>query len=139
MNGLLLDTNVVSEMTKSPADPRVVAFLQVQRHLWLSAIVIHELEFGIQILPQGRRRNLLRDANQRLVANFNGRILPLGRLEAEQAAAPRVRAQSCGHMLKLADALVAGTALANRLSVATRNVKHFVGLGVAIVNPWETP
>ena len=33
MNGLLLDTNVVSEMTKSPADPRVVAFLQVQRHL----------------------------------------------------------------------------------------------------------
>ena len=139
MNGLLLDTNVVSEMTKSPADPRVVAFLQVQRHLWLSAIVIHELEFGIQILPQGRRRNLLRDANQRLVANFNGRILPLGRLEAEQAAALRVRAQSCGHMLKLADALVAGTALANRLSVATRNVKHFVGLGVAIVNPWETP
>ena len=137
MSGLLLDTNVVSEMTKNPPHPGVVEFLQEQRDLWLSVMVIHELEVGIQKLPRGTRRNLLSGANQKLLANFSGRILGIGRSEAEWAASFRVRARRDGWMLQLADALIAGTAKARDLSVVTRNVKDFDRLGVEVINPWE--
>jgi len=53
-NGYLLDTNVVSEVIgRSPTDERVAAFLEERGDLWLSAVVIHELEYGL-LLPQGR-------------------------------------------------------------------------------------
>ena len=46
MNGFLLDTNVVSEIVKAVPAPRVIAFLSGQPDLWLSPVVLHELEFG---------------------------------------------------------------------------------------------
>ena len=60
MNGLLLDTNVVSEMTKSVPYPEVAEIMATRRDLWLSVIVIHELQYGISILDEGRRRDGLR-------------------------------------------------------------------------------
>ena len=56
MPGYLLDTNVVSETTKDQPEPSVIDFLSRQTDLWLSSLVIHELEFGVQLAPQGRRR-----------------------------------------------------------------------------------
>ena len=43
----------------------------------------------------------------------------------------------CGRVLHLGDALIAGTARAHNLAIATRNVGDFSGLDVATVNPWE--
>ena len=59
MNGFLLDTNVVSELTRTEPNSNVIAFLSEHQDLWLSAIVVHELEFGLQLLPDGQRRDLL--------------------------------------------------------------------------------
>ena len=56
MTGFLLDTNVVSELTRDRPDPRVVAFLSAQPDLWLSTLVLHELEYGLELLPAGSRR-----------------------------------------------------------------------------------
>ena len=55
MTAYLLDTNVISESTKSMPHPLVIAFLAEQDDLWLSPIVLHELEFGLQLLSQGRQ------------------------------------------------------------------------------------
>ena len=136
MTGFLLDTNVVSEPMRDAPDPRVVAFLSRQQDLWLSAVVLHELEFGVDLLPPGRRREGIAAALSALVGLYEDRILPLGRAEASRAAAFRAQARRSGRVLDLADALIAGTADAHDLALATRDVRDFEGLGLALVDPW---
>ena len=135
MSGFLLDTNVISELTKDAPDSRVVAFLNEQPDLWLSTVVIHELEFGLQLLPAGRRRERLATAQEALLNEYADRILPMGRGEAEIAAMLRAAARRAGKTI-YADALIAGTAQAHNLIIATQNVPDFEGMGVAIINPW---
>ena len=137
MIGCLLDTNVVSETIRSNPHSRVAAFLTERDDLWLSSIVIHELEYGVRRLLQGRRRAGLQADLLRFTTEYEDRILPLDRTGAEWAAQFRVRAQHSGLTLNLGDALIAGTAKAHDLAVATRNVREFEGLGVDVVNPWE--
>ena len=96
------------------------------------------MEYGIQRLPRGQRRNRLRAAVDNIVASFSDRILPLERNGAELAAIYRVQAQREGRRLRISDALIAGIAKANDLTIATRNVRDFDALGIPIVNPWET-
>ena len=136
MRGCLLDTNVVSELTRDVPDPRVVAFLSGRAELWLPAIVVHELEFGLALLPPGRRRDAIDAALSAFVALYEDRILPLGRAEAAHAAALGARARRSGRVLDLGDALIAGTAVAHDLAVATRNVRDFQDLGLDLADPW---
>ena len=139
MTGVLLDTNVVSELTRETPDSRVLAFLAGHDDLWLSAVVLHELDFGVGLLPPGRRRDGISAALSAFVTEYEDRILPVGRPEARQAAALRARAHRSGRVLDLGDALIAGTASANDLSVATRNVRDFDGLGLDVIDPWRPP
>jgi len=139
MTGVLLDTNVVSELTRETPDSRVIAFLAGHDDLWLSAVVLHELDFGVGLLPLGRRRDDISAALSAFVTEYEDRILPVGRSEARQAAALRARAHRSGRVLDLGDALIAGTASANDLSVATRNVRDFDGLGLDVIDPWRAP
>ena len=137
MTGVLLDTNVVSELTRETPDSRVLAFLAGHDDLWLSAVVLHELDFGVGLLPPGRRRDSISAALSAFVTEYEDRIMPVGRSEARQAAALRARAHRSGRVLDLGDALIAGTASANDLSVATRNVRDFDGLGLDVIDPWR--
>ena len=139
MNGYLLDTNVISEVIRSTPHARVVTFLTAHDELWLSSIVIHELEYGLQRLAQGQRRSNLQDSLLGIIAEYEDRILPVERVGAEWAAKFRVHAQRSGRTLDLGDALIAGTAKTHDLAIATRNVRDFEGLEVEVVNPWETP
>ncbi len=138
MSRFLVDTNVVSELTKRPPDELVVAFLTEQDDLWLSTIVLHELEFGVNLLPQGSRRNRIAATLSRFVAEYEDRILPVNRQVAEEAAKLRAQSHRSGRDLRLGDALIAGTATAHNLTVATRNIKDFQGLDIDIINPWES-
>ena len=139
MTGFLLDTNVISELTRDTPDPKVVAFLTAEGDLWLSSIVLHELEYGLAILPQGQRLNRLRTMHSQLVAAFTDRILPLDRSGAEWAAQFRAEARHMGRPMDLGDALIAGVARANQLTVATRNVVDFEVAAIDTVNPWGVP
>ena len=137
MSGYLLDTNVVSELTKEEPAPTVVDFLNAHDDLWLSVIVVEELELGIQLLPEGRRRDGLREWLTQLLADFGDRIAPIGRREAEWAASFQARAHRTGGELDIGDALIAGTAMANELTIVTRNVRDFEGIGIEVFNPWK--
>ena len=137
MSGALLDTNVVSEIMRPAPNPQVLAFLRDQTELWLSVIVMHELEFGLARLPPGGRHDRMRAAMVGFTNMYEDRVLPLQRTEAEQAALLRVKARQSGRTLLLADALIAGTAVVNGLSVATRNISDFGYLDVGVINPWE--
>ena len=136
MSEFLVDTNVLSELVAPDPDSNVVAFLNSQPVLWMSAVVVHELQFGLHQLPVGYRRSRLDSVLMAFVDSFSDRILPVGRREAEQAAALRGQARQQGRTIHLADGLIMGTALVHGLGVATRNVVDFADCGIDVVNPW---
>ena len=136
MNGVLLDTNVVSETARLAPDPNVLAFLAGDYDFWLSAVVVHELEFGVQLMAPGRRRDVIAAA-VRSITGQTRRIVPVGIAEAEHAAELRARARRSGRVLDLGDSLIAATAAVRRLAVATRNTGDFEGLDVRVINPWS--
>ena len=137
MSRFLLDTNVVSEVTKERPAHQVMTFLEEQQDLWLSTIVLHELEFGLLLLPEGRRRERLRISLSEFIAAYGDRILPLDGAAAEWAARFRVQARRFSKTLDLGDALIAGTAKSNDLTITTRNTNDFDYLDIEVLNPWE--
>lgn len=138
MSGYLLDTTVIAELTNAFPNPGVLAFLAEHDELWLSAVVLHELELGLQLLPQGQGRDGLRRTLGELSSEFGDRILPLGRREAEWAARLKAQARLAGQSPRDRDALVAGTAKAHDLVIAAPAGQDFDGLDIAMTDPWQT-
>ena len=138
MTGYLLDTNVISELTRDNPDSRVIDFLAERDDVWVSTVLIHEVEYGVRLLPQGTRRNRLSSMQSAILSGYAHRVLPLDRAGAEWAAEFRAIARRSGHIVDIGDALIAGIARANDLALATRNVADFVRLDVEVFNPWET-
>ena len=113
MSGVLLDTNVVSELTRPAPDKRVVAYLRDLDRAFISAVTVHELQYGIARLPAGKRRNSLSRVVDRLLVEYEDAILPVGRHEAYRAGGLRAMEESGGRVLHLADAFFAATAPVN--------------------------
>lgn len=137
MRGVLLDTNVISEITRPRPDERVVRFLEELNNGWLSMVTRHELRFGIALLRPGRRRDQLAEAVDGLLATYADRVLPIMEAEVNEAATLRARARVSGRVMHLADAFVAATATVHDLAIATRNVTDFAGFGLTVIDPWE--
>lgn len=137
MSGWLLDTNVVSELERPTPNAQVIAFLAEANDSYLSVITIHELSYGVQRAPAGRRRIALSRWLAALEADYATRILPIDRDVATNAAELRAKAVGDGFTVHLADALIAGSAVKYGLAIATRNTKDFEALGVRLSNPWS--
>jgi toxin FitB len=136
---ILIDTNVVSEPWKPVPDARVLDWLDAQaiETLFLSAITVAELRFGIAAMPEGKRRTVLHDRlEDEVLPLFSGRILPFD-LEASKAYATLMAAaRASGKAIGTADGYIAATALARGFSVATRDVSPFEAGGLSVINPW---
>jgi len=142
VSGFLLDTNIPSELIRARPERRVESwfYAQDEKSLYLCAISIGELRRGFVILSAGRRRaDLERWLEDDLLPRFRGRILPITYSIADRWGALDGECQLKGNPLNTADGLIAATALEHELTVVTRNVKDFAGLGVAVFNPWEKP
>jgi len=136
---ILIDTNVISELWKVEPYPAVLAWIDAQavETLYLSAITVAELRFGVATMPEGKRRSIYQDRLEReVLPAFTGRVLPFD-LEASQAYAELMaRAKSEGKAIGKADGYIAATAAARALTVATRDVAPFQATGLAVINPW---
>ncbi len=137
---ILIDTNVVSEPWKPVPDARVLDWLDAQavETLFLAAITIAELRFGIAAMPEGKRRTVLHDRLEgEVLPLFSGRVLPFD-LDASKAYATLMAAaRSAGKAIGTADGYIAATALAHGFSVATRDVSPFEAAGLNVINPWD--
>ncbi len=136
MKAYLLDTNVISEIMTAEPNQRVIDFLAHLKESYLSVITLHELHYGLQLLPEGQRRNTIANKLQNLLTHYNDYIIPVNQAIALQAALLRADAKQEGRIVHLADALIASTARVNNWVVATRNTNDFIDSGVDIINPW---
>jgi predicted nucleic acid-binding protein len=139
---IVLDTNVVSELMRPHPDPRVRAFLAARQleTLFLPSLVVAEIRYGLARLPDGQRRVGLGTLFEQLLAEgFEDRVLPFDSTCAATYATARAGRERAGRPIAMADALIAGTALAHGATLATRNTADFDGLGLALLNPWEMP
>jgi toxin FitB len=137
---ILLDTNVVSELMKAQPDSQVLAWLDAQSaaHIYTSAITLAEIELGIALLPDGKRKDALTAAAETVFTeDFAGSVLPFDQgcaIVYAQLVAVRIRS---GRPITTQDAEIAAIALHYNLHLATRNEKDFVGIeGLNLLNPW---
>jgi len=137
---ILIDTNVISELWKAEPNPGVLAWVDAQtvETLYLSAITVAELRFGLATMPEGKRRTIYQERlENEVLPTFTGRVLPFN-LDASQAYADLMaRAKVEGKAIGKADGYIAATASACGLMVATRDISPFEAAGLKIVNPWE--
>ncbi len=132
----LVDANVLSEPTKPTPDESVVRWLREnEAELVISSVVLGELEYGILLLPSGRRRTRLQHW-----FDEGMKRLPLLDFDAKAASAWAqllARLKKKGLAMPIKDSLIAATALAHGLTVATRNTNDFRRAGVPLVNPFD--
>lgn len=137
---ILLDTNVISALMQPLPDPSVVAWLdrQSEREIWTSTVSLFEVEYGLNLMPVGKRRAHLETALTALFGRvLRGQIADFDPRAATEAGRLMARRQRQGRDYEALDAMIAAIAVTRRASLATRNVKHFEDLSIKVVNPWE--
>ena len=140
MTGFLLDTNVLSEFSRTgEPDQHVKRWLKAtaEESLFASVLTFAEIRRGIELLPVGKRRTQLEQWQEDLQTSFETRLLPVTKAIGDRWALLSSQAQRRGTPLASIDGLIAATALEHDLTLVTRNVQDFTGLGVPILNPWE--
>ncbi len=137
MTHYLFDTNILSELARPEPQQSLVDFVASAPIAWLSTITLHELEYGIALIPKGARRDAIKQFIDGLVGTYSDYIIPIGQREAQEAAYLRALFKQQEKVLHLADSLIAGTAKVHHLTVVTRNIKDFEGLGVLVENPFK--
>lgn len=137
---IVLDTNVISELWKIEPNSDVLAWIDAQtvETLYLSAVTVAELRYGLATMPAGKRRTIYQERlENEVLPTFAGRVLPFD-LEASKAYAELMaRAREGGKAIAKADGYIAATAAAHGLIVATRDTSPFEAGGLAVINPWE--
>jgi predicted nucleic acid-binding protein len=136
---IILDTNVLSEPLRKTPEPRVVAWIDAQplHTLYLSAITVAELRFGVASMPAGRRRDVLRERLEtRVLPLFAGRVLAFDSTASIAYAELMATARAAGAAIGTADGYIAATASAANMAVATRDCAPFQAAGVSVIDPW---
>lgn len=136
----ILDTNVLSALMRQVPDERVVAWLdqQPRSSIWITAITVLEVRFGLQVMPGGRRRSILIDNFEALLEKMGRRVAPFDLAAAQQAGDLMAARQKKGRPGDLRDTMIAGIVLAQHATLATRNTAHFEDASIPLINPWST-
>ena len=132
----LADTNVLSEPTKPRPNAAVIEWLRHhESELVVSPIVLGELQYGILLLPAGRRRTRLLTWFAEGAQRFP--VLDFDTATADAWAQLLARLKQKGKAMPIKDSLIAAVAKKHGLVVATRNVADFKHAGIKVVNPFD--
>lgn len=135
----LIDTNVVSETTKKMPNPSVIEWLKSRRadQIFISAITVAEIKYGIEAAPVGARRTALEQWYRASIGGRSAQLLPIDLAVAEAWGLLRRRTETARQTMPLMDGFIAATAEVYGLTVVTRNVRDFQVWGGPIFNPWS--
>lgn len=137
---IVLDTNVISEAIRVQPDRTVASWLSLQppSTLFTTTITQAELLYGLELLPEGKRRRDLTDAVRAILNDeFRGRVLSFDTPSAEAYATITARRRARGKPISAFDAQIAAIAFSRGAQVATCNADDFEDCGVTIVDPWQ--
>lgn len=137
---IILDTNVISEPLRQTPSADVIEWIDEQplETLYLSAVTVAELRFGVAAMPASKRRDTLHtNLEQRVLPLFTGRVLAFDAAASVAYAALMTRARVAGLAIGTADGYIAAIACTHGMSVATRNTAPFDAAGVTVINPWR--
>ena len=136
----LLDTCVISELVRIRPEPRVLAWIESipEDRLHLSVLTLGELQKGIIKLDAGpRKRQLEKWLAEDVRTRFAGRILSLDEETLIRWGHIVGEGERRGRIWPLVDSLLAASAVANRLTLVTRNTADVQGMGTEILDPWQ--
>lgn len=137
---IILDTNVISELTRPVPDSGVIAWLDSlpPEETAITAITAAELRYGVRRIPDGRRKTELSEAVSALInTDFRGRVEPFDALAADQYADVVTGREHAGKPIGVSDAQIAAICRVLNAALATRNTSDFTGTGVSLINPWK--
>ncbi len=137
---ILLDTNVISALMQRQPEPAVVAWLDSQppESIWTTSVTLFEIRFGLELLATGRRRRSLEEAFGKMIEeDFEGRVVPFDESAAHAAGRIAAERRRSGRSIEIRDVQIAGIAVARKAAIATRNTRHFEGLGPVLIDPWR--
>ena len=136
---IILDTNVLSALMQQNPDPQVVAWLDDQpaESIWINSITLFEARYGLGLLVSGQRKSDLQERFEQLLQDdLENRVALFDSNAATQSAQLAADRKARGRPVDIRDTFIAGIALAQRATLATRNTRHFDDLSVPVVNPW---
>ena len=141
---IVLDTNVISELSRpDPAESVLVWLASLDaagERVCITSITVGELGYGLAKLPSGKRRDALAHVTKVILARFaDASVLAYGRAAADLVGEVIVTRQRAARPIALADAQIAAICLSVGATLATRNTADFLGLGLALINPWSEP
>jgi predicted nucleic acid-binding protein len=135
---IILDTNVLSELMRPEPEAAVLQWMTAQTDaLYVTALSYAEILLGIDLLPQGQRRQHLGEqAAAMFTEDFAGRILSFDGVTAPTYAALVGARQRAGQRLNPVDGMIAAIAHVHGATLATRD-GDFGDCGVPLINPWQ--
>lgn len=135
---IILDTNVISALMNDPPDSRVVAWFdrQAGSSIWTTSITVLEIQFGLQIMPAGKRRTGLSQIFELILGEIDSRIAGLDEEAARATASLMASRQKTGRIGDLRDSMIAGIVIARHALLATHNTAHFSDISATVVDPW---
>ena len=136
---ILLDTNILSELMRADVSKQVIAWLDLQAasSLFICAITRAEIELGLCLLPEGKRKEQLKQAALEMFDEFAGRCLPFEESSAMHYAKLVAHRQKSGRPISVEDAQISAIALTHAMKLATRNTKDFTSIeNLELINPW---
>jgi len=135
---IVVDTNVVSELMRPSPSPVVVAWVRRNEgELSTTSITLAEIRYGIERLPAGRRRELLRSTAEEVFADFEERVLAFDAAATGAYATIVSGRDRAGLPIDGFDAQIAAICRTHQAALATRNTKDFQNTGIAIIDPWQ--
>ncbi|CAN7284375.1 type II toxin-antitoxin system VapC family toxin [Rhizobium sp. LjRoot98] len=136
---IVLDTNVISELQGRQHSERILRWLDSydSEVVFLTAIALAEIHFGIALLDSGVRQESLRQTFLRIENEFSSRILSFSQTAAARYGIIAAQRQKAGKTMETKDAMIAAICLSHGATLATRTTKDFEGLDLKLVNPFE--
>ena len=136
---IVVDTNVASELMRPSPSKTVRNWVssQAPHDVYMTAITVAEIRYGLERRPDGRRKDRLRAAADEIFAAFSEYVLPFDAGAAVYYALVVTQRDHHGLPIDGFGAQIAAICRARGAALATRNVKDFRDTGISVIDPWQ--